>query len=161
MLATLVKMPSILPLFFLYIKLRRGRKTLILHTLLSSSLNTKTPTSDWTKLLFLFLFQDTRRLSFSTVLFFLLGCTGVYLISQARVPLSWKMYYRRQRRIVSLRSLGTLFTLVCLVWLPGWGWSCWQHILIGLISTTHIYIIHSKYFSNSILIGLNLMANSS
>ena len=31
-----------------------------------------------------------------------------------------------------------------------------------LISTTHIYIIiHSKYFSNSILIGLNLMANSS
>lgn len=59
--------------------------------------------------------EDTRRLSFSTVLFFLLGCTGVYLVSRVRVPFSWKMYYRRQRRVVSLRSLGTLFTLVCLV----------------------------------------------
>ena len=134
MLATSVKWPLSSSCLFDW-KLRRGRKTLILHTIL------------WSPLIILILqpqteplslFQDTRRLSFSTVLFFLLGCTGVYLISQARVPLSWKMYYRRQRRIVSLRSLGTLFTLVCLVWLPRWGWSCWQHILI--LFPPHIFI---------------------
>lgn len=49
--------------------------------------------------------------SFHTIIFFVMACVGTYFIAQLRVPFSWKIYFRRQRRIVSLRSLGTLFTL--------------------------------------------------
>lgn len=56
---------------------------------------------------------ETSRIAFIVQLFlFIMGCAAVFLICNLRVPFKWKMYYRRQRRVVSLRSLGTLFTLL-------------------------------------------------
>lgn len=58
--------------------------------------------------------SKTRGVPFSVSFFiFLLGGTCVLLLCNVRVPFSWKIYYRRQRRIVSLRSLGTLFAVIC------------------------------------------------
>ncbi|KAL9952403.1 hypothetical protein ACROYT_G039653 [Oculina patagonica] len=59
---------------------------------------------------------ETRKLSFITRLFlFVMGCICVILVCNIRVPIRWKMYFRRQRRIVSLRSLGTLFNLILII----------------------------------------------
>lgn len=58
--------------------------------------------------------SKTGGVPFSVSFFiFILGCTCVLLLCNIRVPFSWKIYYRRQRRIVSLRSLGTLFAVIC------------------------------------------------
>lgn len=55
---------------------------------------------------------ETKGLPFIVrLLLFIMGCAAIFLICNLRIPFQWKMYYRRQRRIVSLRSLGTLFTL--------------------------------------------------